>query len=201
MFHIDVPLLAAFTWFAWVGSITPGPNTALALATAANFGARTVGAHIVGVAIGFALMLGSALAGAQGLFAALPAAGTALRWLGIGYLAWLGLQIARSRSFSEQRAARPPRVHESALVQFANAKAWILIAGTVGAYQGLATPSWFGGLLIVTIFVSFCMIALVIWAWLGASLRHWLAVGTRLAWFNGALGASLVATAAWIAAN
>lgn len=201
MIHVDLPLLAAFTWFAWVGSITPGPNTALALATAANFGARTVGAHIVGVGIGFAVMLGSALAGAQGLLAAAPGAAAVLRWLGIGYLAWLGYQIARSRGLAEGRAARPPRVHESALVQFANGKAWILIAGTVGAYQGLASPSWLGSLLIATIFVTFCMISLVIWAWLGAALRQWLKVGRRLAWFNGALGASLIATAAWVAAN
>lgn len=199
--HVDFPLLATFSWFAWVGSITPGPNTALALATAANFGARTIGPHMLGVAIGFAAMMGFTLAGAHGLLAASPAAGIALRWLGIAYLCWLGLQIARSRGFNERRAARPPRVHESVLLQFANAKAWMLIAGSVGAYQELASPKWLGSLLIVTIFVGCCMIALVVWAWLGSTMRHWLARGSRLAWFNGFLGASLVATAAWIALN
>ncbi len=201
MLHVDIPLLVAFSWFAWVGSITPGPNTALALVTSANFGARTIGPHMLGVAIGFTAMLGLTLAGAHGLLAASPTASLVLRWLGIGYLVWLGLQIARSRGFSQGSAARPPRVHESVLLQFANGKAWMLIAGTVGAYQELATPSWVGSLLIVTIFVSCCMVALLIWAWLGSSLRHWLAVGNRLAWFNGFLGASLIATAAWIAVN
>ena len=55
--QIDLPLLAAFAWFAWVGSVTPGPNCALALATGANFGARAIGPHMLGVTIGFSTML------------------------------------------------------------------------------------------------------------------------------------------------
>lgn len=197
--QVDLPLLAAFAWFAWVGSVTPGPNCALALSTAANFGARSVAPHMLGVAIGFSTMLAAALAGAHGLLAASPALASALKWFGIAWLAWMGVQLARSRSLAERRSVRPPRVHESTLLQFANPKAWMLMTATVGAYQDLARPGWLNGLLIVAIFVACCMVALVLWAWLGAALRRWLADGRRLAWFNGLLGLSLVATACWLA--
>ena len=197
--QVDLPLLAAFTWFAWVGSVTPGPNCALALSTAANFGPRSVGPHMLGVAIGFSAMLVAALAGAHGLLLAVPWLAAALKWFGIAWLAWMGVQLARSRSLSDRRSARPPRVPASRLLQLANPKAWLLMTATVGAYQGLARPGWLNGLLIVAIFVGCCMVALVLWAWAGAALRHWLADGRRLAWFNGLLGLSLVATAGWLA--
>lgn len=199
MLQLDLPLLIAFAWFAWVGSVTPGPNCALALSTAANFGARSVVPHMAGVAIGFSAMLAAALAGAHGLLLAVPWLAFALKWFGIGWLAWMGVQLARSRSLSERRSARPPRVHESTLLQLANPKAWMLMTATVGAYQHIARPAWLNALLIIAIFVACCMVALVLWAWLGAALRNWLTEGRRLALFNGLLGASLIATAVWLA--
>src|SRR5690606_15339059 len=110
----------------------------LALSTAANFGARSVLPHMAGVAIGFSAMLAAALAGAHGLLLAVPWLAFALKWFGIGWLAWMGVQLARSRSLAERRSARPPRVHESTLLQLANPKAWMLMTATVGAYQNIA---------------------------------------------------------------
>ena len=199
--QIDVSLLAAFAWFAWVGSVTPGPNCALALATAANFGARSIGPHMLGVAIGFSAMLLAAMLGAHALLAANPWLAGALKWLGIAWLAWLGVQLARSRGFSDQGSTRPPRVYESTLLQFANPKGWMLMTATAGAYQDLARPLWLNAALIVSIFLVCCSVALMLWAWLGASLRRWLSDGRRLAWFNGLLGVSLVLTAGWLAAT
>ena len=177
--QIDLPLLAAFAWFAWVGSVTPGPNCALALATGANFGARSIGPHMVGVALGFSSMLLAAVLGAHSLFVAFPWLAVALKWLGIGWLVWLGIQLARSRSMAERRSAHPPRVHESTLLQFANPKGWMLMTATAGAYQDLARPLWLNAALIVSIFVACCSVALIIWGCVGASLRNWLSTGRR----------------------
>lgn len=196
---IDWTLLVAFAWFAWIGSVTPGPNCALALATGANFGLTSVRGHLVGVLIGFSSMLAAASAGAQTLFAQVPLAAVVLKWFGIGYLVWMGISLARARGLANRHAARPPRVHESALLQLANGKAWMLLTATVGAYQGLASPAWLEASLLIAVFAVCCALALVIWAWAGAALRGWLSDGTRLAWFNGLLGASLIATAVWMA--
>ena len=45
--EVDWFKLAAFGWFAWVRSVTLGPNYAIALSTAANFGVRAVVPHSV----------------------------------------------------------------------------------------------------------------------------------------------------------
>jgi threonine/homoserine/homoserine lactone efflux protein len=99
---------------------------------------------------------------------------------------------------SERAVARAPRWFESAVFQYANPKAWMLAAGTVGAYQGLAQPAWLEQALIVAIFTVCCVISNFIWAWLGTAMRAWLEVGSRLRVFNLAVGASLVLTAVWL---
>ena len=40
--------------------------------------------------------------------------------------------------------------------------------------------------------------SLITWAWLGAALRHWLSVGSRMRIFNLAMGVLLAATALWL---
>lgn len=198
MFDINWPKLAAFSWFAWVGSVTPGPNNALALSTAVNFGVRAVVPLSLGVALGFSTLLVGAGLGAYGLLLASPALAVTLRLFGVLYLCWLGVQLARSSTIAQRVVARPPRWYETAALQYANPKAWMLAVGTVGAYQGLAQPAWLEQSLIATIFAACCVVSNFAWAMLGTAMRSWLQVGARLRIFNATLGASLIATAAWL---
>ena len=73
MTSLTPQLLAALTLFAFVNSITPGPNNTMLMASGANFGFRATVPHLCGVAIGFGVMvaavglgLGSASVGACG---------------------------------------------------------------------------------------------------------------------------------------
>lgn len=197
--QFNTAAFVAFVWFAWVGSVTPGPNCMVALATGANFGARAALSHALGVMIGFSLMLAAAALGVAGLIAAHPVVGIGLRWLGITYLVWLGLSLIRAGQLSDRSVTRPPMVHESALLQLANPKAWMLVIATIGAYQGIARPAWLQQLIITLTFCVSCSLAIALWAWLGSSLRDWLSAPGRLRWFNGLAGLSLLATAVWTA--
>lgn len=196
---VNLASYLAFAWFAWIGSVTPGPNCMVALATGANFGARATVPHALGVMIGFSAMLLAASFGVATLIQAHPLVAGLLRWLGIAYLLWLGIQLMRSRGADSRRVARPPKVYESALLQLANPKAWMLVIATAGAYQGLARPVWLQQLLIVTTFALCCSLAIFIWGWIGASMREWLTKNSRMAIFNGLAGASLIITAIWTA--
>lgn len=198
MFDVEWIKFATFVWFAWVGSVTPGPNNAVALSTAANFGLRAVVPHSLGVAIGFSTLLLAAGLGAWTVLVQFPSLDIVLRLFGVLYLSWLGLQLMRSNALTERNVARPPRWYETAAFQYANPKAWVLAAGTVGAYHGMAAPAWLEQLMIVVTFVTSCALANFLWALVGNRLRRWLLVGARLRAFNITLGASLLATAAWL---
>ncbi|MCL4747086.1 MAG: LysE family translocator [Burkholderiaceae bacterium] len=198
MVEIEWIKFATFVWFAWIGSVTPGPNNAVALSTAVNFGLRAVAPHSLGVAIGFSSLLLAAGLGALTLLAAVPALGSALKLFGILYLCWLGLQLIRSGRVVERCVARPPRWFETAAFQYANPKAWVLAAATVGAYHGMATPPWVEQVLIVLTFAASCAFANLIWALAGMRLKRWLSVDSRLRVFNSLSGATLIATAFWL---
>jgi threonine/homoserine/homoserine lactone efflux protein len=53
--------------------------------------------------------------------------------------------------------------------------------------------------IIVGVFALAAATSLVLWAWIGAALRHWLQTGRRLARFNLTMGVLLAATALWMA--
>jgi threonine/homoserine/homoserine lactone efflux protein len=198
---IDLSMALAYLWFAWVGAVTPGPNTMVALACAIHFGPRSIRAHMIGVVLGVSLMMLVVLSGAQALIQAVPIVGRWLQWLGVGWLIWLGIQLARTDGLSAEARVRPPKAWESALFQWANPKAWMVISGAAVTWRGIAQPVGLDMLILVGGFAGSCALALVLWAQGGERLSRWLRQGRRLIGFNRLLGMSLVATAAWLAAG
>ena len=50
-------LLLAFILFAFVTSVTPGPNNMMLLASGVNFGIRRSLPHMLGISLGFMLLV------------------------------------------------------------------------------------------------------------------------------------------------
>jgi threonine/homoserine/homoserine lactone efflux protein len=186
--------------FAAVSSFTPGPNNTIATVTGANHGLRAVLPHMLGVPFGFATMLVAGAAGVAVLILAVPVLAALIKWAGIAYLCWLAWKLANSRSAGELSAgpfSLPLRFHEAALFQYLNPKAWMFAMAVVSAYAGGERPGQ--RVVIMVLVCAACAFAsLVLWGWLGASLRHWLAQGARLLVFNRVMAASLAATAVWM---
>ncbi len=77
-------------------SLTPGPNGLLALTHGALYGHKKTLFTVSGGAIGFIILIGLSLFGIGALLQASPNALTVLKWLGGGYLIWLGIQLWRT---------------------------------------------------------------------------------------------------------
>ena len=92
----DGTQLVALLGFAFVSSVTPGPNNVLLWASGATFGFRRTIPHVLGTASGIGAMALAAAAGVAALVAAVPALGVAMRSAGSAYLVWLAWQIWRS---------------------------------------------------------------------------------------------------------
>jgi threonine/homoserine/homoserine lactone efflux protein len=125
--------LLALAVLAFVGSFTPGPNNMIATVTGANHGFRAALPHVFGVPFGFASML---IAGALGVAALLlnyPFIAALLKWAGIAYLLFISWQLARPQVTGEESnrpAMKPLSFWQSAAFQYANPKAWMLVAAT-----------------------------------------------------------------------
>lgn len=82
-------LLLAFIAFAFVTSVTPGPNNMMLLASGVNFGLRRSLPHMFGISLGFMLLVASVGLGLGQLFEQVPLLYSVLRYLGAAYLLYL----------------------------------------------------------------------------------------------------------------
>ncbi len=200
--EINIPLYIAFVWFALVGSFTPGPNCSLALAVGIHHGLRPVWRHAFGVCLGLTILMLLGLWGSLDLLKIYPLAATTLKFFGIAYLLYLGycfIKAGQSRMDEDPSNAVPkPTIYQSAFMQISNPKAWLLITGTLGAYQGIAKSFWLNATLIFVTLYFAIWGAVYLWAWMGQSIRAWLNHGRRMQVFNIALGLSLILTALWL---
>lgn len=181
-------------------TFTPGPNTTLATALAANRGLRGALHFVCAVPAGWVLLLLLCGVGFGALVLAVPA----LRWgilaVGVAYMLWLAARLARSGTLGQADDRQlDVSFMEGVGLQFLNIKVWLLaltaVAGwVVGHPDWLARLGWTLVLMVVFGFSSNFTYALV-----GSLLRRWLAQGRRLLWFNRTMALALVLTAAWMA--
>jgi threonine/homoserine/homoserine lactone efflux protein len=194
------PEFVALLAFATAMSFTPGPNTTLSTALAANFGLARAMRFVVAVPVGWALLLLATVAGLGALVATLPALATSIKLAGVAYMLWLAWQLARRDRLG------PGGGDEMAMVgfaggvalQFVNVKAWLMaftISATWLAVDGEMALRLAQAL---PVLMAYALASNLVYACVGASLRGWLAQGRRLAWFNRTLALLLAATAAWM---
>lgn len=181
-------------------SFTPGPNTTLSTAMAANRGLRPAMRFVCAVPVGWALLLLLCAGGVGALVVAVPALRWGVKAAGIGYLLWLAWRLSQSELLGEADAARlSVGFWQGAALQFVNIKAWLLALTTVAGWVAGHSDSLQRLAVVLLVMVFFAFASNFTYAASGALLRHWLAQGARLLWFNRAMALVLVATAAWMA--
>ena len=181
--------------YALVTSITPGPNNLMLLASGVNFGiARTV-PHMLGISIGFLVLLLAVGFGLGAVLTAFPAMHNALKIAGAAYLLYLAWKIAMSRSLSGKGAAeaRPLRFIEAAAFQWVNPKAWVMAITAMAVYANPEHP-FLSVALIAIAFTVVNLPSVSVLAGFGTALRGFLSDPVRLKWFNIAMGVLLAAT-------
>jgi threonine/homoserine/homoserine lactone efflux protein len=197
--------LAALLTFATLMSFTPGPNTTMSTALAANHGLRRTLHFIVAVPTGWTLMMLACGLGLGALVLAVPALNFVVRTVGIGYLLWMAWRLAGARTLGQADGSRlNVTFWQGVGMQFVNIKAWMLAlalaAGWVTSAAGHPSSNPMQRLAIVCgVMALFALASNLTYALVGSLLRQWLAAGARLLWFNRAMALLLVATAVWMA--
>ncbi len=197
--------LTALLLFCTAMSFSPGPNTTLSSALAANGGLGRALRFCVAVPAGWTLlMVGSGL-GLGALVLGVPALRWAVKLAGVGYMLWLAWKLARSGQLAQVDASRlRVTFWQGVGLQFLNIKAWMLAltltAGWVVNAAGQPASNPGERLAIICALLAvFAFTSNFSYALLGSLLRAWLAHGRRLLWFNRALALVLVGTSVWMA--
>jgi len=179
--------------YAFVMSITPGPNNVMLTASGANFGLRRTLPHILGITVGFGVLVAAACGGLGILFSRWPQLHIALKWAGAAYLVFLGWQILRSRGAGSATAAKPVTFWEAAGFQFLNPKAWVIALAAT-----LFMPAELGQALaiayVATIITVVSLPCTTVWAVFGSSLRQMLTRPVARRIFNWVMAVALAVT-------
>ena len=185
---------------ATAASFTPGPNTTLSTAIAANRGLRGAMRFVCAVPVGWGLLFVACAMGVGALIVAVPALRWAVLGLGTAYMLWLAARLARSGTLAQADGARlDVTFWQGVLLQFLNIKAWMLALAVVAGWIAGRPDAPTRLTLVLPVMVVFGFVSNLTYALVGSLLRGWLAQGRRLLGFNRLMAAALVLTAGWMA--
>lgn len=132
-------------------SMTPGPNMLLAMGLGLRFGVRRAAWGGLGMCAALGLLAAMSALGLGALLAASEPAFQAVKWAGVAYLAWLGVQSWRApvgpaaegrdaRAAAEGEGAAPRLFLRGFLVAVSNPKGLVFMAAFFPQFIDPATP-------------------------------------------------------------
>ncbi len=146
---MDISLIA-YSLVVLVTVTTPGPTVLLALRNGSRFGLPMAGAGIIGAGLSDLVLITAAALGLGAVLAASAFWFAVVKWLGVAYLAWIGLQMYRSAGkngdcpegqAATRRARSAARIlRKSFLVAVTNPKGYLFFAAFLPQFVDITEP-------------------------------------------------------------
>ena len=196
---MNYDLIYPLVLFAFVSSATPGPNNMMLLASGANFGLWRTVPHMVGIGLGFGLMIVMVGVGLMQVFDAFPITNLILKIVSVIYLLWLSWKIATAApklADAPDTGGTPMTFLQAAAFQWVNPKAWSMgiYAITNFAKDDDGARSFLSVCVVAFAFVLVNFPSVTIWTVLGQQMRRFLTSPARLRAFNWTMAVLLVLT-------
>lgn len=191
-------LFAALAVFAFVSSITPGPNNLMLMTSGINFGIRRTVPHMLGVSLGFTLMIALIGLGVMKVIEAVPRSMMFITVVSGLYLLYMAWKIATTNTSPTENGAgaaksKPFTFLQAALFQWVNPKAWTMALTAISAYAP-KSQGWVGVFIVAGVFGIINLPSTAAWAVMGAKMRMFLSNSIRLKTFNVIAALLLVAS-------
>jgi threonine/homoserine/homoserine lactone efflux protein len=185
----------AMASFAFVMAFTPGPNNVMLTASAANFGFVPSIPHMLGVTLGFVVLVAASGAGLGSLLAAIPSAQTVLKVVSVAYMLWLAWKVANAGAADEAGGTnnRPLTFLQAAAFQWVNPKGVIIALGAITLLVSPARPVADLSILLV-VFGVITLLSTICWTLFGVALARLLRDRRRARIFNVCMALLLVAS-------
>jgi len=190
---MDMSLLPAFITFALVSSITPGPNNLMLMASGANFGFMRSVPHMLGISIGFMVLMLLTGLGLARVFDLYPVSHLVLKVLSAAYMLWLAWKIANAAPIKERRGGGAPMTFlQAAAFQWVNPKAWAMALTANTVY--VASVSVPALAVACAVFAAVNLPSVSFWTMAGQQMKRFLTNPERLRAFNWTMAVLLVAS-------
>lgn len=190
---MNASILAGLMTFAFVTTVTPGPNNLMLMASGANYGFKRTLPHMLGIMVGVSVMVLIVGGGLMALFDRYPILNTVLQVVSVAYLLWLAWKVASAAPLKPtDPKGKPMTFLQAAAFQWVNPKAWAMCLSAITLYAPGHTL--LSVVLVAGVFALVSFPAISVWAWLGLVVRQWLTSHRRYRAFNITMAVLLVAS-------
>lgn len=199
--------LLAFAFVAFIGIATPGPTVLLALTNGSRYGARRACFGMAGAVMSDFVLIGAVALGLGALLAASEFWFTVVKWIGVGYLAFLGIMLLRSkgtldeqlRSDGTERTGSPRSLFlKSFLVAATNPKGYLFFTAFLPQFINPAAPQAEQYVMLALVFASVDVLVMFAYALLGSQAVKMLRKSGAL-WLDRICGGVMLALAGSLA--
>ena len=193
---MQIDVFLALVVFASVMAFTPGPNNIMLTASGVNFGFVRSIPHLLGVDVGFVVLLAAFAGGLGVVFAAAPALQLALKIAGALYMLWLAWKVASAQPVEDgggDSLRRPMTFLQAVAFQWVNPKAVVAALSGIAVYMRPG-HELYDFAIVLAVFGISTVLSTATWTAFGVALRKLLRNPQHARIFNVAMGLLLVAS-------
>ena len=169
---INYEVFLALILYYFVMYVTPGPNNAMVLTSGLKFGFLKTITHISGITFGHIIQLILVCFGLGQIFTLFPDLQIVLKYICAIYILYLGYKILGSINPIIDDGSRPIKLHEAALFQIVNPKAWTISSMAASGFLQINDNLGIAILIIASTALVICPLSITPWAMFGAAIRQ-----------------------------
>ena len=197
-------LLIAYVGTVVVLALTPGPSTMLGSAHGMRYGARGTLPTIAGDLTANTLQMGAAAVGLGAVITNSATAFTAIKWAGVGYLAWMGINHLRHAKDKldqpDTNGVRRPwsRYAQGFVTSASNPKAIVFFAALFPQFidpSASVMPVWAQFVILGVVFLIIDGLSVFLYGATAGQLSTWLSKKGRVATQRRITGIALIGAA------
>lgn len=179
-------LIASIVTFSLTSTLTPGPNNIMLLSSGLTFGYKRTLPHMMGIIIGFPIMIMCIGLGMGIVFKQFPSLLHILKILGALYLFWMAYKIATNVSEYKTNTVdgEPFSFFQAVLFQWVNMKGWIVAITSISIFVTSVDQASFQVFIIAFIYLLGAVIATNLWVFGGVILKKVLKDQKYISIFN-----------------
>jgi threonine/homoserine/homoserine lactone efflux protein len=205
---MSTTILMLFILTSSVAIATPGPTVLLALSNGARFGIRVALYGMLGAMLSDLILIGAVSIGLGAVLAASETAFQILKWIGVAYLLYLGIQLLRTQPKSQDDApqesnlvaVQPYRLFLKCLfVALTNPKGYLFFSAILPQFVNPQAPQSPQYILLALTFAMIDGLVMLGYASSGARAVQLFRTPMAMVWINRLSGGALMTLAGALA--
>jgi threonine/homoserine/homoserine lactone efflux protein len=205
---MSTTVLILFIVTSFVAIATPGPTVLLALSNGARFGTRVALFGMLGAMLSDLILISAVSVGLGAVLAASETAFQILKWIGVVYLLYLGVQLLRTKPETQHAVlqgvnptvSQPYRVFlKCLLVALTNPKGYLFFSAILPQFVNTQAPQLLQYVFLALTFTAIDGLVMLGYASSGARAVQLFRTPMAMVWINRLSGGAIVILAGALA--